>query len=254
VVLAILASRSEKCWLEALDRAWELKERRKELPRESKAAAIKSYIANLAVRGVRGLFMHALVNPTSTFRITIARDGNAHRPSTLMLTYALSLKQALAGMDDDGPLPSKQTKGQEFAFQEYRRGITSDRRFDLECASELQPDAAIRKLLSNNEPVVLLEAVTTLAPRNLVTAQGFSGVVRSELVALFRDAKARGQAVVFMLGGEEPTVLAEKVYLRPPFTDYGLRCGYLRWRGSAGGPWARQKPYEQRVLLGLQLP
>merc|ERR1712232_894327 len=109
------------------------------------------------------------------------------------------------------------------------------------------------ELLCSRRPVMLLDVYAALAPRDEARKYGINKVVQSELVALLRNAKARGLAVVFMVGGDRD--LAEKVYLRPQFTEHGLRCGNLRWRDSPRGPWAREKLlWENRYIIGLQLP
>lgn len=118
----------------------------------------------------------------------------------------------------------------------------------------LEADAALLRLLKSRRPVIMLDAVAALAPRAQARHHKISCVVKMELAKLLRDAKERGLAVVFMLGGDSPHVLAEKVYLRPAFTDYGLRCGYLRWRERDADSWAREKAEEKRVCIGLQMP
>ena len=102
---------------------------------------------------------------------------------------------------------------------------------------------------------MLLDVFASLAPRKFSKHNGLSKVVESELQDLLRNAKAQGKAVVFMMGGEQPHVLAEKVYLRAPFTDNGLRCGFIRWRESPRASWERERhTWQKRVLLGIQLP
>jgi hypothetical protein len=84
--------------------------------------------------------------------------------------------------------------------------------------------------------------------------EGFSSIVTAELAMLFRQAKERGEAVVFSLGSEFPHKLAQKVYLRPPLSNWGMRCGCLRWRESEGAKWLREFPWDDRITLGLQMP
>lgn len=119
----------------------------------------------------------------------------------------------------------------------------------------LKPDKDLGKLMRSNQTVLMLDVISALGPREVARDQGLGKIVKAELNKLLADAKARGQVVIFCVGGEFPHLLAEKVYLQKPFTDGGLRCGYLRWRESTSEPWAREKgEYDGRVCLGLQLP
>jgi len=165
-----------------------------------------------------------------------------------LLTYRLPFKDALAMMDEGGPLGQRMSGRFEVALQELRPGEP------LQPARTLRPDAELRALLADRGDVVMLESLAALAPRSLACKAGHSEIVKRELLGLLKSAKTEGRAVVFMLGGKDPEKLAEKVYLRPPFTDHGLRCGYLRIRHAGEKSWAREKPVEDRVLVGLQLP
>merc|ERR1711924_361099 len=98
----------------------------------------------------------------------------------------------------------------------------------------LRAEPKIRELIRSKVPVVMLDVIAALAPRECAAEHGLSEIVKAELTALLRQAHADGKAVVFMLGGNKPQTLAQKVYLKPPSTDNGLRCGYLRWRDGAG--------------------
>lgn len=108
--------------------------------------------------------------------------------------------------------------------------------------------------MRSKAPVVMLESFAALAPRDKAKENGLSKIVKSELSNLLSEAKAQGKAVVFMCGGDNCYKLAKKVYLQPPFTDHGLRLGFLRWRESATEPWARERSWGDRVIVGLQLP
>lgn len=290
-VAATLAARREKSWLEAFDVDFELAERQKELPKESVKERFDAVMADMALRGVRGYFAHGLVCPRSTFRFAVAKPaalGFPPRPASLLLTYRLPMIEALQQMDDCGPLPgdwptaasaisgltcpsgsdveveaapfstgspSAAAEGSawEFALQELdAHGRGGRQPLHLVC-----PEPGLSALLcpgARGRDVVLLDTLAALAPRSKSKEHGLSDIVKSELSNLLALAKSHGDGVIFMLGGEEPHVLAEKVYLRPPFTNSGLRCGYLRWREVGAKVWAKEKPQDRRVCIGLQLP
>lgn len=252
-LLACLASRPEKAWLESLDTDFEMAEQLKAEPGQSREEAFRIVLGHLSAKNVRGYFAHALVSPNSILRVSLSRDGARLRPASVMVTYSCSLRQAFAQMDDDGPLPKSmlRSQGREFALQSLLKGQKSGTRHSLK---NLEPEAQLSELLDSQTAVVMLDAIAALAPRERAKEYDLSPIVKSELYALLADAKARGQAVVFMLGGDNPHVLVEKVYLRAPFTDHGLRCGYIRWRNSATDAWAREKSEDKRVCIGLQLP
>lgn len=262
--LACLASRPEKAWLEAFDGESELTDRRKEFPLESVRTSISAVLQRISALRVRpGYFANALGHCQSSFRLSFVRDvAGALRPACLLVTYNLSFRAALAKMDDDGPLqgPASDWQSRELGFQDLvpagACGAVKDSNDGLvrQSTRRLEADVALTRLLKTRKPVVMLDAVAALAPRAQARDHKLSAVVKAELAGLLRDAKARGVAVVFMLGGDNPHVLAEKVYLRPPFTDYGLRCGYLRWREMDTDSWAREKVEEKRVCIGLQMP
>lgn len=191
------------------------------------------------------------------------RDASASgtcRPASLLLTHSISFRTALAKMDGGGPLrnPPRKWCRREFAFQdlvfgEFASGVSAPR--GERCPARLlEVEPRITELFRSRAPVLFLDVVAALAPRGEAKELGVSDVVKVELSRLLREAKERGQPVVFMLGGDQPHVLAQKVYLRAPFTDFGLRCGYLRWREAAAEPWAREKPEDERVCLGIQMP
>jgi len=229
-VLATLSSRREMCWMHAYD---------VELP-------------------VRGYFAHALVDPTSLFRMSFKCDGSMIRPASLLVTHTLPLGEALQRMDQCGPLPFNprvycKEPGRQFALQEIMRSEPGEdeRR---QPADTLKHEPELHKLLRTRTPIVLLDAYVALAPRGISKKCDLSPIVREELVNLLRESKEQGRAVVFQVGGDDPHLLAQKVYLQPFFSQYGLRCGYLRWRGSASEPWAKEKRWDGRACLGIQLP
>jgi len=99
-----------------------------------------------------------------------------------------------------------------------------------------------------------MDTLAALAPRDVCKSQGFSEIVRAELATLYREAKQRGEAVVFSMGSSNPHKLAQMVYLRPPLAEHGMRCGNLRWRESANVTWAREFEWDDRIALCLQMP
>jgi len=252
-LLACLASRPEKAWLESLDTDYEMTEQLKAEPSQSRQEAFRIVLKHLAAKKVHGYFAHALVSPNSIMRVSLSHDGARLRPASLTVTYKCTLRQAFAQMDDDGPLPKSipSSQGQEFALQSLLPGPGSLTRQSIK---SLESEPQLCQLLDSPIQVVMLDAIAALAPRARAKEHNLSAIVKSELGALLADAKACGKAIVFMLGGDSPHILAEKVYLRAPLTNHGLRCGYIRWRKSATDPWAREKSEDKRVCIGLQLP
>eukprot|EP00440_Ansanella_granifera_P035808 gb/GFBE01038843.1/.p1 GENE.gb/GFBE01038843.1/~~gb/GFBE01038843.1/.p1 ORF type:complete len:434 (+),score=76.46 gb/GFBE01038843.1/:1-1302(+) len=228
--LACLCSRLQKSWLTAYD---------DEAP-------------------VRGYFAHALVDPASSFRIAL-RPGRMPRLASLLITSELPLGRALALMDHGGPFPEGHAK-EAIGERQYglqRIGVdfgTGEER--KEKLMDVQPEEKIRDLMASNTPVLVLDVYCALAPKDQVDQYSLGGIIRQELVALLQGAKQRGQAVVFLIGGEYPAMLAQKVYLQPWFTSIGgLRCGYLRWKESPEKPWEMPKLHHtKRIMFGLQLP
>jgi len=248
-VMAALASRSEMTWLEGLDTDFALQQRREENPCESKANAFCAVLGDMHSERVRGYFAHGLVQPTSLFRVSIATHGATPRPASLILTYLLPITEAFALMDSNGPIRKTRRK--------WRRRVYALQEIDKEGSGKqpvqsLRPEPQILELIRSKTPVVMLDAIAALAPRERAREHGLSEIVKAELAGLLYQAKALGQAVVFMLGGGKPQTLAQKVYLQPPFTDHGLRCGYLRWKDSTLESWASEK--FGRPMIGLQLP
>lgn len=226
--LACLCCRLEKSWLAAYD---------DEAP-------------------VRGYFAHALVDPFSTFRVAL-KPGRL-RLASLLITSELPLAQALALQDHGGPFPKGHEKepigDRQYGLQRIGvdYGTGDDRREKL---MDVQPEEKLRDLMATKTPVLVLDVYCALAPKEHVQRYGLGDIIRQELVALLRAAKERGQAVLFLLGGEQPVELAEKVYLQPWFTSIGgLCCGYFRWKTASDKPWEMPKHHTKRVMFGLQLP
>jgi len=121
-------------------------------------------------------------------------------------------------------------------------------------ARDMAVEPKVRELLLSGVDVIVVESYTALAPRAVASSEGISEVVQAEFVHLLQRAKEEGRAVVLQLGGSNPHLLARKVYLRPPFTQFGLKCGYLRWRTCGQTSWGREQSWKNRVCLGLQLP
>lgn len=257
-LLAVLSARREKAWLDGLEAEERLKNQLKW--KRNKQQKLQESIADLMLRKIRGEFARALVDPEANFRVAFARNKCCLRPASLLITYQCPLKEALESMDSDGPLEERPfswfvKSGREFALQEICTGTGRDDDFSREHTTKITPDHAIKKLLASRKQAVFLDAIAALAPRKQAKEHGLSSIVQWELLTLLREAKSQGQAVVFMLGGKESHKLAEKVYLKPPFTENGLRCGYLRWRESPSHPWAREKlSWYDRMCIGLQLP
>jgi hypothetical protein len=207
---------------------------------------------------VRGYFAHALVDPACSFRISL-RPGRQLRLASLLITSELPLCLALDHMDHGGPFPEGHAKellgDRQYGLQ--RIGVpfgTGDEH--KEKLMDVKPEAKLRELIGSNNPVLVLDVYCALAPKEQVQQHVLGGIIRQELVALLRSAKQRGIAVVFLIGGEEPAKLAEKVYLQPWFTSIGgLKCGYFRWKEGPDKPWEPPKLHHtKRIVFGLQLP
>jgi len=255
-ILAVLGCRPEMAWLEAFDAADECALRRAEYPKETKKVAWAKTLDALTAINVRGYFADALVHRASVIRVAFTR-GPTPRPASFILTYLLPFKKALEKMDDDGPIVKQTRKHcrRQYALQDIVHGEKEGTRTERVAAQTLQPDPRLQALMRSKEPVVMMDVVSALAPRGAARDHGLSKIVKAELCRLLAESKARGQTVLFLVGGEEPHLLAEKVYLKAPFTDGGLRCGYLRWRETANEAWAREKGhYDGRGCLGIQFP
>lgn len=262
---AALASRKEKNWLEPHEITREVEDTLDDLPGCKNRSARRKTECRKLVEAMSlktpSHFGIALVQPSSVFRMSFADRGGRLVPASIMVTYTMSLRDCLKDMDDSGPLRGEAAEvewarqaGRQFSFQSILKAEDEGTRTERQPSASLKPDPRLRDLLRSKEPVLYLDAIASLAPREVAKQNGLSDIVRSELATLLRDAKARGQAVVFLLGSMSPHQLAEKVYLRPPLTEWGLRAGYLRWRASAEVPWARERAYSHRVCLCLQMP
>jgi hypothetical protein len=251
--MSALASRAEKNWLEANDFPSVLSDRRGEKPFERKLDAFCAVLEQEWATGVHGYFSFGLLEKSSVFRVAMATDGPVPRPASLVMTYHVSLEEAFNFMDDKGPIRSTTRKWCHRVYALQDMMPEGDGR--QVPTQYLRAEPKIRELIRSKAPVVMLDVIAALAPKDCAAEHGLSEIVKAELTALLRQAHADGKAVVFMLGGNRPRTLAQKVYLKSPFTDYGLRCGYLRWRDGAGEPWASEKSMGNgRVIIGLQLP
>lgn len=269
-VMAAISSREEKVWLEYHEIEDDIKTMLKDKPlcktkrSARRRAAIREMIPQLVEEGA-GAFAVSLIDPKSFHHLTLARAPEGPLPATSMTFRRMPLWDALKTMDDDGPLRAAAmdkewcfAAGRQFALQDLQYGFEEKRgeyspkeRFN---ARKLKPDKELRNLLRSKKPVVLLDTLAALGPRDVSKKEGFSNIVTAELAWLFRQAKEQGEAVVFSLGSEFPHKLAQKVYLRPPLSNWGMRCGCLRWRESGSVPWAREFKWDDRITLGLQMP
>lgn len=265
-VFAVIASRKEKIWLEGTDVQYAINIRLRNVPghkdkrSEKRRAAIRKIIPGLVEDGA-GSFSEYLIDPRTTHVVTFVRGLAGPLPATSLTFRRMPLWDALKCMDDEGPLRGAaadkewcRAAGRQFAFQDLQFGHGPWSRKERRHASTLEPDVKLRNLLLSKKPVVFLDTLATLAPRDVCKNHGFSAIVNAELETLYREAKARGEGVVFFLGSTNPHKLAEKIYLRPPLGDYGMRCGCLRWRESAEVPWAREFVWDDRITLCLQMP
>lgn len=263
-VLAAMSTRKEKCWLEAHDRQ-ELETKLGPKTRVAGESArrkdiISRYVDEACSSGC-GFFSHYLVHPYSHLRVSFSFAEPKPTPSCLVATSRLPLWDALASLDDAGPLRGDAAcrswclqSGRQFAFQLANTGLCESSPSSRANVKTLKPDPRLRKLLCSKKPVVLLEAVAALASRDVAKSKGLGEIVQAELTSIMHEAKSRGEAVVFHLGSDRPHALAEKVYLKKPISDYGLKCGYLRWRASPKESWARERAWTDRVCLCLQMP
>jgi len=265
-VFAAISSRKEKIWLEHHDMESELARLLKRMPgcKSKRSARRKTAIRELVPKILEdgaGAFAPSLIDTRSVHSVTFANRPEGPLPATSMTIRRMPLWDALRSMDDDGPLRGAAMKkdwchaaGRQFTFQDLVFGNPDGSRKDRKYARHLVPDMRLRRLLRSRKPVILLDTLAALAPREVCKNNGFSDIVQAELAALFRGAKQRGEAVVFCLGSEFPHKLAERVYLRSPLADYGMRCGYLRWREASDVPWAREFQWDDRITLCLQMP
>jgi hypothetical protein len=272
-VMATISARKERHWLEVFGNFDDLKSKLKRTPGcRSKGSArrkevIRAFIEN-ECRNVQGYgyFGNYLVNPMASFRVTFAPSKSGPVPAAIVLTKRMPLFECLSdyrGDNGDACLRGEaktwewcNAAGTQFAFQEANLD-------EEECATNikcrmavagLKPDPKLRALLLSRKPVLYLDAVASLAPREVAKKEGHSEIVKAELARLTREAHRRGEAVVMVMGSDKPHLFAKKVYMRKPIADYGLRCGYVRWRASADHAWAAEKPYADRPCLCVQMP
>jgi len=233
-ILSCMGSRKEMCWIESFE---------DEKPN-------------------RGYFPHALVDPMYTTRLSCVNVGNRVVPASLILTEQWDIRDCLENFDNDGPLkeaPKRLGSKFEFAFQALidsdMLGSEDERINDVRVPHrDLTVDTQLTELILKDAPVMLIDSFLALAPREVVTSEGLSKVIRAEFEFVLRKAKQDGMPVILQLGGSEAHLLAKKVYMRPNFAQYGLRCGYIRWRTGPGAPWGKEQHSDDRVCLGLQLP
>jgi hypothetical protein len=212
----------------------------------------------------RGYFAHYTVKTHATIRITLAPGVPKATPASVLITERVPLFNVLGSEnDEDGDAPLRgQAKswkwctqpGREFAFQVANFNTEEKDRNCRVAGRDLQPDPELKALILSRKPVVYLEVIASLAPKDVAKQQGHSAIVKAELEMVMREAKSRGEAVVLCLGSDSPHTLAEKVYVREPISNYGLQCGYMRWRASPHVPWAREQKWDGRTCLCLQMP
>jgi len=267
--MATVSGRKEKSFLELFSTLDDLESELERHPgcRSKKSARrheqIREFIRKEAAFG-NGYFAHYIVHPHATVRIGFAPGPT---PASLVIVQRVPLFEAIGNEnDDEGDAPlcgaAKHWKwciqpGRQFALQDAVFGVPDKSwnvRNSRKHVDELEPEPAILELLLSKKPVVYLEVCASLAPKDVAKAEGHTAIVKAELAYVMREAKSRGEAVVMMMGSDSPHKLAEKVYMRKPIGDYGLRCGYLRWRASAKEPWAREVKWDDRTCLCLQLP
>lgn len=276
-MMAVMSSRKEKSFLEIFSTRQELESEMRRLQKkglkvQSKGSSqrkheIRKWLAKQEYQGL-GYFAHYLGNSHATMRVAFRPGVPAPLPVSVIAVERITLFDALGSPDSgDGSFigaPKSydwcRQEGTEFAFQAARLGIPEENpssyygREHREPIDGLKANSQLRELLLSRKPIVYLEATAALASREVAKREGLSAIVIAELTKLMRDAKSRGEAVLFCLGSDSPHKLAEKVYLRKPIGDYGLTCGYFRWRRSANVPWAREAFWEDRPCHCLQMP
>merc|ERR1719253_142915 len=215
-VMAALSSRKEKGWLEAFQTTEDLKDGIKQLPMcKSKRSArrkgaIRKIIEEQCSAGC-GYFSHYLVKPGTDLRVSFAPGATTLTPASLVVTTRLPFWEALRSLDDGGPLRGEAASrdwclkaGRQFAFQGAIFGAADGSHKCRVDAESLLPDARLRDLLRCRKPVVVLEVVAALAPREVAKKQGLGEIVKAELTRVMREAKDRGEAVIFCLGSDSP--------------------------------------------------
>lgn len=272
---AILSNRKEKSFLEAFATRAELDLAMKKLQKtgvkvQSKTSARRKHEIRVWLETQQhpcgfGYFAHFLVKSHASMRVAFKSGVPASIPVSVIAVERITLFDSLASDDTgDGSFVGAaksfewcSQEGTQFAFQAGMLGVQDrdlESRKIREAPEALQPNPELRALLLSRKPIVCLEVVAALAPRDVARSEGLSAIVVAELAQLMRDAKNRGEAVMFCLGSDAPHTLAEKVYLRKPIGDHGLTCGYFRWRKSADLPWAREAHWSDRPCHCLQMP
>jgi hypothetical protein len=263
---AALSCRVEKCWLEGYLSELNTEVNKSGL-RRSKSQKMKnltnSFVADMIKKEEWCCqFARALVTPSSSIWMSFARGVGNPLPASLIVAHRIPLWEVFVKLEGENPIRGEARKkewwaqaGRQLAFQEvsFEEGAEGSRN-DRQLASNLKPDPRLRDLIRSKKRVVYLDMLAALAPRELSKQHRLSNIIKAELTKLFREAKARGDAVVFVLGSDNPRKLAQAVYLRPPLQDFGLRCGFFRWRESADVSWAREKELDSRTLMMLQMP
>lgn len=255
--MAAISSRAEQTWLDSV--ALELEWRKKEdgQPRWRRRAIFEEVVQEALAQGARGHFVNYLLHPASTYRVAFAHKDGSLIPASLLLTFSVPMCKALRLMDAGGPLrrkPASWRRWPHFALQDLlpEEPEEDGTRYERVPAKGLQLEKAIRDMIRSPAHVIMLDSYAALAPRAECRNQERHFYV-SELPARAKGSE-RFRVCVWRLGGDDPETLARKVYLRPPFTNYGLRIGHLRWRETVDGQWAREKSNQARILIGLQLP
>jgi len=273
-MMAVISARKEKSFLEVFATQKELESEMKKLQKkglkvQSKNSAQRKHETRKFLEKQEpfgyGYFAHYLVKPHATMRVAFRPGVPAPMPVSVIAVEHITLFDALGSPDTgDGSFVGVaksydwcSQEGTQFTFQAANLGIEEKAKMHKELREPvegLRPNAELRDLLLSRKNIVYLEVTAALAPRELAKREGLSAIVIAELAKLMRDAKERGEAVLFCLGSDCPHKLAEKVYLRKPIGDHGLRCGYFRWRKSADAPWAREAMWEDRPCHCLQMP
>jgi hypothetical protein len=271
---AAMSSRKEKTWLDQNDVKQDIKYGLKKLglqkkPRCAKTKKIQTNAISTMIEGmsrlrIYGYFAHYLAHSSHHMRLSLVRGADGLVPASFVITSHLPFWDALHfHTEDKDSTPFKGSAKDDtwwhkvdtqVALQDINPDVTDNESPNARLSAKmLQSDPKLKELLLSPEPVVLLDVVASLAPRELARSEGVSDVVKAEIERVFSEAKSRGQAVLFELGSAEPHDLAKKVYLKVA-AKYGLRCGYLRWRECSEMPWAREGPWDDRGCIGLQMP
>jgi len=271
---AAMSSRKEKTWLDQNDVKEDVKYGLKQLglqkkPRCVKTKKIQVNAINTIIQGlsrvrIYGYFAHYLAHSSHHMRLSLVRGPAGRVPASFVIASQLPFWDALHfHTEDKDSTPFKGSAKEDtwrhkvetqVALQDINPDVNDNESPNARLpAKNLQPDLKLKELLLSPEPVLLLDVVASLAPRELARSEGVSDVVKAEIERVFSEAKTRGQAVLFELGSAEPHDLAKKVYLKIA-GKYGLRCGYLRWREYAEMPWAREGSWADRGCIGLQMP